>query len=91
MPIIDHFSEYQPGLTAPVSGGFDISPDDANDLAVLPRAIMVAAGGDIAAVLMDGTTVVLPSLSAGQVYPIRVRRVLSGTGGTTATGIVGLY
>jgi hypothetical protein len=91
MPIIDHFSEFQPGLTAPITGGFDITPDDNTDLTILPRAIMVAGSGTVAAVLMDGTTVVLPALASGVLYPIRMRRVLTGVGGTTAIGIVGLY
>ena len=91
MPIIDLFSDYQPGLSSPASGGFDITPDDASDLAVLPRAVMVAGGGDLGVVLMDGSTVVLPALAAGVLYPVRTRRVLTAAGGTTATGIVGLY
>jgi len=56
MPIIDLFSDYQPGLSSPASDGFDITPDDANDLTVLPRAVMVAGGGDLGVVLMDGST-----------------------------------
>ncbi len=91
MPILDHFSSFQPGLSAPATGGFSISPDDDTDLGVLPRAIMVAAGGDLAVVLMDGSPVVLPGLAAGIVYPVRVRRVLGSAGGTTASGIIGLY
>ena len=91
MPILDHFSSFQPGLSAPATGGFSIVPDDNTDLGVLPRAIMVAAGGDVGAILMDGSTVVLPGLAAGVVYPFRVRRVLGSAGGTTASGIIGLY
>lgn len=91
MPILDHFSSFQPGLSAPATGGFSISPDDDTDLGILPRAIMVATGGDLAVVLMDGSLVVLPGLAAGIVYPVRVRRVLGSAGGTTASGIIGLY
>lgn len=91
MPILDHFSEYQPGLSAPATGGFVITPDDNTDLSILPRAVMVAGGGDLGVVLMDGSTVVLPALAAGVVYPIRARRVLGSAGGTTASGVVGLY
>ena len=91
MPIIDLFSDFQPGLSAPASGGFTITPDDANDLTILPRAVMVVGGGDLGVVLMDGSSVVLPALAAGVLYPVRTRRVLTAAGGTTATGIVGLY
>lgn len=91
MPIIDLFSDYQPGLSAPASGGFAITPDDDNDLNLLPRAIMVAGAGDLGVILGDGSTVILPALSAGVLYPVRTRRVLTAAGGTTATGIVGLY
>jgi len=91
MPILDHFSKYQPGLSAPATGGFAITPDDNTDLTILPRAIMVTEGGDLGAVLMDGSTVVLPALAAGVVYPVRARRILGSSGGTTATGILGLY
>lgn len=91
MPIFDHFSEYQPGLSAPATGGFAITPDDNTDLPILPRAMMVAGGGDLGVILADGSTLVLPALSAGVVYPVRARRVLGSAGGTTATGVLGLY
>jgi hypothetical protein len=89
MPITDQFESYNPGLTGPITGGFDIAPDDASDLTTLPRALMVTGGGDIAVVLKDGTSLTLPGLAVGVIYPLRVRRI-SATG-TTATGIKGLY
>jgi hypothetical protein len=89
MPITDQFKSYNPGLTGPITGGFDIAPDDASDLTTLPRALMVTGGGDIAVVLKDGTSLTLPGLAVGVIYPLRVQRI-SATG-TTATGIKGLY
>lgn len=89
MPIHDPFETYAPALTDPVTGGFAITPDDATDLAILPRAIMVAGGGAVAAILKDGMTVTLPGLTPGALYPVRTTRILAT--GTTATGIVGLY
>ncbi|MEM8654399.1 MAG: hypothetical protein AAGF36_06610 [Pseudomonadota bacterium] len=41
MPISDMFSTYQPGLSSPVQGGFDITPDDGADLAQVTRALRV--------------------------------------------------
>ena len=89
MPIQDHFDSYAPALTDPVTGGFTITPSDAKDLAILPRAIMVTGGGAVTAILKDGMTITLPGLAPGALYPVRTARILAT--GTTATGIVGLY
>jgi len=89
MPITDHFDSFTPNPSAPVTGGFAITPDDSADLTTLPRALMVGSGGDLAVVLKDGSALTLPALVPGVIYPIRARRILvSGTG---ADGIVGLY
>ncbi|PCI45034.1 MAG: hypothetical protein COB49_10485 [Alphaproteobacteria bacterium] len=89
MPITDQYASFTPGLTGPVIGGFDVTPDDGADLSVLPRALMVAGGGDVAVVLKDGSGLTLPGLAAGVIYPVRAARILAT--GTTATGIKGLY
>lgn len=88
MPITDSFSSFDTGLTGPICGGFDITPDDANDLASMTRGIMVSGAGDLHAVLKDGDALTLPGLTPGVIYPLRVVRVLST--GTTATGLKGL-
>ncbi|WP_338549492.1 spike base protein, RCAP_Rcc01079 family [Roseovarius phycicola] len=88
MPITDNFASFDTGLTGPICGGFDITPEDANDLATIPRAIMVAGAGDLNVVLKTGDTLTLPGLTPGVIYPFRVVRVLST--GTTATGLKGL-
>ena len=66
---------------------FDIVPNDGADLAQVTTAINVATPGKIRVTTVDGSTSDV-SISPGQLFPIRARRVwLSGT---TATGIRGL-
>lgn len=89
MTITDQFDSFAPGLTGPVTGGFDVTPNDGVDLGTLPRALMVTAGGDVAVVLQDGSSLTLPGLAVGVIYPVRPARILAT--GTTATGIKGLY
>lgn len=89
MTIIDHYKGWRPGLTGPIRGGFDITPDNGNDLSIVTRAIMVTAAGDVAVVFRDGTSITLPALQPGVQYAVRLSRVL--VTGTTATGIKGLY
>ena len=88
MPIPDKFSDFTSGLSSPICGGFDITPDDATDLQGMTRAIVLGAAGDVAVVLKNGDTLTLPALTAGVIYPVRVSRVLAT--GTTATGLKGL-
>lgn len=88
MPISDSFSDFTPGLSSPICGGFDVTPDDATDLSGLTRAIILGGSGDVAVVLKNGDTLTLPALAAGVIYPLRAVRVLAT--GTTATGIKGL-
>lgn len=88
MPIFDPFSQYQPGLSSPIQGGFDIVPDDATDLSAVTRAVMVSAAGDVAVILKNGDRLTLPGLLPGVIYPLRALRVEAT--GTTATGLKGL-
>lgn len=88
MPTIDNFHDYSAGLTGPICGGFDITPDDTVDAEQVTRAVMVTGAGSLVAVLKSGDIVTLPNLMAGVVYPFRISRVLDT--GTTATGIKGL-
>ena len=76
-------------LTIPVEHGFDITPDNDNDLDFIPRALMVTVAGDIAVVMIGGETIVLPGLTVGVLHPFRVKRVRVTS--TTATGIKGFY
>ena len=88
MPIADMFNAYQPGLSSPVQGGFDITPSNGSDLAQVTRAVMVAGAGDLAVTLKNGDTITLPGLTPGVIYPVRAARVFAT--GTTATGVKGL-
>ena len=51
-------------------------------------AIYVGGDGDVSVEPLEGGNVVVFSMTAGQVVPVTVRRVLAAT---TATGLVGLY
>lgn len=65
---------------------FSITPDDANDLPHITRALILANGGTVKITRLDGTTDTL-TLPAGS-FPMKVRRVWAA--GTSATGISGL-
>ena len=67
-------------------GFFPITPDNANDLAVETRALLVAVGGTLNVDRLDGTNVTI-TVPAGLI-PIQVQRVRAT--GTTATGITGI-
>ena len=77
------------GSESPARTGFAITPSDDADLTVATRGIYVGGGGDITVDFVDsGTSIVLASVVAGTVLPIRVSRVYST--GTSATNLVGL-
>lgn len=85
---MDLFENFTPGLDAPVSSGFDIIPDDNNDLAVFTRTIYVGQGGDITAILVgDAASVTYKDVPQGTWQPIRAKRIL--TTGTTAAFLIG--
>ncbi|TDL79868.1 hypothetical protein E2L08_08250 [Palleronia sediminis] len=88
MTLRDDFADHAQTLSAPLTGGFPIVPDDGADLSRVPRAIMVGDPGDVAVTFRDGSRAVLPGLIAGVVYPLRLRRVEFS--GTSAGRIVGL-
>lgn len=74
----------------PYNRAASITPDDANDLSFVTRAIYVGGGGnDVAVVLASGDTVTFKAVPTGTVLPIRVARVKST--GTTATNLVALW
>lgn len=70
--------------------GYSVTPSDATDLGNGPtRALYVTGAGNVNVNLLGGGTAVLTGLSAGQILPVAVTRVLSTS--TTATGIFALY
>lgn len=86
---MDPFISYNQNLNAPIRSGASITPDDASDLPVLPRAIYIGSGGDIAVTLADGDSVTLTGVPTGALLPLRTQRVRQT--GTSATGLVALW
>jgi len=66
-----------------------ITPSDTVDLPRVTDAILVGAGGNVAAVMQNNVPGVFTGVTAGTVLPIAARRV--NAAGTTATGLVALY
>lgn len=89
MPAPDTFHLTTPTLLDPFTEAFSISPSDGADLATTTRGIMVTVAGNVSVITKAGSTVTLPALQPGVVYPFRVQRVRAT--GTTATGIIGAY
>jgi len=78
------------GYTAPAIGAAAVTPSDSADLPRLARALYVGSNGAISVICEDGgAAVTFSNLTAGQILPLRIKRVRST--GTTATNIVALY
>lgn len=88
MPAIDHFADHARDETGPLNSAFTIIADD-SEFAIVTRAIMVSAPGDLAVQMLSGDTITIPGLIPGVIYPLRLSTVFAV--GTTAGGIVGLY
>lgn len=85
-----HVDERGIGYTAPAVGAAAVTPSDSTDLPRIARALYVGVSGNISVICEDGgTAVTFTGLSAGQILPVRVKRVRSTS--TTATSIVALY
>ncbi|MGZ9812065.1 spike base protein, RCAP_Rcc01079 family [Pseudoroseicyclus sp. H15] len=81
----DNFATHAESLNSPASRHQVITPDDGADLSPVPRALFCNASGT--AVIRDAAgTDVAYDLMAGQILPLRARRVLAT--GTTA-GLIG--
>ena len=78
---------YAQTATGPADFGFEITPSDSEDLAMITRSVFAAGAGVIkwhnAGGQEQHTTVV-----DGERVPIKARRILAT--GTTATGLEGL-
>ncbi|SLN27097.1 spike base protein, RCAP_Rcc01079 family [Roseisalinus antarcticus] len=85
---MDHFKTTIPGLDAPASSVFAVTPDDSADLAVATRGINVTTAGHVRITTVDGSEAVI-FVAAGGVFPVRAQRIWAT--GTDAAGIVGLY
>lgn len=66
-----------------------VTPNDASDLATVPRAIMVGADGVVVMVMSGNGQEVPFTMLAGIPYPFAPTRIKAT--GTTATGIVAVW
>lgn len=86
----DIFSTHSSALDSPARAGFAIVPDDNNDLAQTTRALYTGKGGTLVCILADDSVeITFSSVPAGQILPLRVRRV-KATGTTVSMDLVGL-
>lgn len=87
------FAQTDFGIIAPYTRAVEITPNDSEDLAEIPRAInFLKGGGGHAAIrmILDGDSQsVLVHLAHAGIYPLRARRIYATD--TTATNIVALY
>jgi hypothetical protein len=83
----DNFAEYRTGLDSPGEDGFDITPNNDNDLPQVTRALYITGAGDVRFTTRKGTTLTW-SFPANYLFTMRVSRV--HVTGTTATGIKGI-
>jgi hypothetical protein len=81
-------------IESPAVGAFAITPSNATVFdgtggKIPPRSLYVGGAGNVAVVMLNGTSVTFSGVAAGTTLPIRVKQVLAT--GTTATMILGLY
>ncbi len=66
-----------------------VTPHNTTTLTYVSRAIYVGVGGDITALMLDGTTVLFAAVPQGTTLPIRCQRINSTA--TTATTMISMY
>lgn len=76
------------GIDSPANDAAAVTPNDGADLAFDSRALVIGGAGTLSVVMAGGQTVPF-TVTAGQILPIRVRRVRAT--GTTATAIVAIW
>lgn len=83
----DNFSEYDPGLSSPVTGGeaVDIGSGD-HTATETGRALWVGTTGNVKVDTSDGDTITINNVQDGTVLPVRVTKVYQT--GTTASNMV---
>lgn len=64
----DRFSSFTPGLESPASFLQDVTPDDANDLPVISRALNVATAGTVRVTTSGGDTATVTIVASVRVY-----------------------
>jgi hypothetical protein len=76
------------GLDSPAARAIAVSPNDGVDLTISARALYIGGPGNVSVVTVGGDTVTFVGLVAGQILPVRARRVRFTA--TTALNIVAL-
>jgi hypothetical protein len=89
----DRFSIDEIGLDSPAVSAEVVTPDDANNLVQVSRALYIGTTGNVGVQMLGyddqaNVNILLENVPAG-ILPIRVSRVHSSN--TTATGIISLY
>lgn len=86
---VDPFEHYSDSLTAPAKATFAITPHDAADLPIAPKALFIGTGGTLVVRAVDSDLdTTFTNLADGTILPVRVRAVRAT--GSTAADIVGL-
>lgn len=89
MPPEDKYGSQQDTLSSSSLAPFAVTPNDNTDLAVIPKALWVGTGGDVALRGVNNAAPVLfRNVPSGFIIPVRARRVMATN--TTATDIVAL-
>lgn len=89
----DKFLNWLPrDMMAPVTKHFAITASDVNDLANIPRGIILGVGGDVKMCLRDNSkdseAIIYKNLPSGVILPLRPRKIFAT--GTTATDMIGV-
>ena len=86
----DAFSGVADASYAPATRAVVVTPDDANPLADIPKALFVGTGGAIAMRGVNGTAdQTWKNVPSGAILPFRARYVRAT--GTTAADLLALY
>lgn len=86
--MLDPFRNLDDSAAAPARRAFPVTPHDANELPLLPKALLIGAGGTVALRAIDSVADVTITAVAGQIVPVRAQFVRAT--GTTAGAIVAL-
>ncbi len=88
MPAVDRYASYSGSATGSAVSLRAVTPNDNVDLDFVSNGLLIGGSGTISVIARDDADPVSLVVVAGQILPIRARRVrLSGT---TATDIVAL-
>ncbi|MEO4040347.1 hypothetical protein AAFN47_01920 [Hoeflea sp. CAU 1731] len=80
---VDPFKSLSPGLDSVLTSALNVTPDDENDLPVIPRGFH-CENGTIKVTALNDETVTF-NISGGAMIPMRVKRIHATD--TTATNI----